>query len=223
MSERISVDFTALKKVKLLHRGRNITKANIYEYLYHGQRVILKDYKDRNFFIKSTIGRWFISREFRIYKILNGISGIHQAIGQTDPFSLLLDYLDGEPLSERPPESLSPSVFDSLKTIIQKIHQRDVACGDIHRRDILITDSGDIFLLDFATGWQKGHRFNIFSHFIFKKFLSLDWHAFYRMREWYTGLAPSQEEEKMFKDILKYYRLGRTIKSLYYYLIGKNP
>lgn len=222
MPERISVDFTALKKVTLLHRGRNITKANIYECLYNGQRVILKDYKDRNFFIKATIGRWFISREFRIYKILNGISGIHQAIGQTDPFSLLLDYIDGKLLSERPREPLSPSVFASLKTIIQKIHQRDVACGDIHRRDILMTDSGDIFLLDFATGWRKGHRFNIFSHFIFKKLLSLDWLAFYRMRERYTGLAPSQEEQKIFQDILKYYRLGRMMKTIYYFLIEKN-
>jgi hypothetical protein len=31
MSERISVDFTAIKRMKLLRRGRNVTKANIYD------------------------------------------------------------------------------------------------------------------------------------------------------------------------------------------------
>ncbi len=45
MSERISIDSIDLKKIRLLHRGRNITKANIYECLYQGQKVILKDYR----------------------------------------------------------------------------------------------------------------------------------------------------------------------------------
>ncbi len=222
MSERISIDSIDLKKIRLLHRGRNITKANIYECLYQGQKVILKDYKDQNLLIRVTIGRWFASREFKFCRILAGISGIHKVIARPDPYSLLLDFVDGKTLSETPHNSIHPSMFASLKRIIEMIHQQGIACGDIHHRNILITEGGSIFIVDFATGWQKGHKFNVLCQFIFKKLLSLDWFAYYKIRERYAGLAPSQEERKMFQDILKFYTIGRFIKSIFYFLIEKN-
>ncbi len=221
MSEKISVNSSAYKKIRLLHRGRNVTKANVYICLYQDKRAILKDYKDRNLLVKWIIGRWLSTREFRIYRKLIGIQGVIRVIAKPNHYSFILEYLEGKPLSEMPQEQIHSSTFDSLKRIIKEIHERGIACGDIHHRDVLITTSGETYLIDFATGWQKGSKLNVFQNFIFRKLLALDWLAFYRLRERYTGMIPSPEEKKEFAGVLLFYSLGRCLKKMHYFLQGK--
>lgn len=222
MSEKISSHPAAIEKIRLLHRGRNITKANIYECLYQDQRAILKDYKNQNSLIRFTIGRWLAAREYRMYRMLQGIPGVSKVIEKPDHYSFILGYLEGKPLPEMPRELIHPSTFDSLRKTLIKIHERGVACGDIHHRDVLITKSGETFLIDFATGWQKGSKLNLLNNFVFKKLLALDWLAFYRMRERYTGTSPSLEEKREYNDILFFYAIGRFLKGIYHFIKHKN-
>ncbi len=220
MSEEISTE-AAVKRRRLISRGRNLSKADIYECDYEGRTAILKDYGRRNILIRSTMGRWCAKREFVIYQELKGLAGIPQCFLRPDPFSFILEFIDGHPLSEISSGRLLPSLFPSLRSIIKDIHSRGIACGDIHHRDVLITSDGKPILIDFVTGWKKGGRLNIMRNLIFKWLCALDWLAFYRIRQRYTGTVPSDDEKKDFSYIIGLYHAGRLLKWIWDCMRGR--
>ncbi len=220
MSEEISAE-AAVKRRRLITMGRNLSKADIYECDYEGRRAIMKDYGRRNIVIRSILGRWCARREFMIYQELKGLVGIPRCFLRPDPFSFILEFIDGDPLSEISPARVAPSLFSSLRSIIIDIHSRGIACGDIHHRDVLITSDGKPILIDFVTGWKQGGRLNIIRNLIFRWLRALDWLAFYRMRQRYTGIVPSDDEKKDFSSIIGLYYAGRLIKRIWDLMRGK--
>ncbi|MEW5806603.1 MAG: hypothetical protein AB1756_04565 [Acidobacteriota bacterium] len=211
----------AVKRNTLVHRGRNFTKADIYECEFHGRKAILKDYGSRNNFVSRNLGKWFAGREFSIYQKLRGISGIAESLGSPDAFSFVIEYTEGKPLPDLDAKLITSSVFNSLRETIETIHGKGIACGDIHHRDILVTGDGRSYLVDFATGWEKGSRYNIIRNIIFHSLCCLDWLAFYRIRERYLGIPPSMDEKNDFSSIIPLYSLGRALKKMFDLLRGK--
>ena len=210
-----------LLRKEIINRGRNLSKADIYDCEYGGRRAILKDYGGRCLFIRSTVGRWFAKREYMIYQELQETPGVPRSFIMPDPCSFLLEYVDGKTLPDTKPELITPPLFQSLKNIIQDIHGRGIACGDIHHRDILITPDGRPCLIDFVTGWRKGGKWNLVRNFVFRWLCSLDWLAYYRIREKYTGIRPSEDEKKEFSGIIFLYYPGRLLKRIFNLLRGK--
>jgi Ser/Thr protein kinase RdoA (MazF antagonist) len=69
---------------------------------------------------------------------------------------------------------MSESCFKELVSLIHGIHDRGVAHGDLHQRNILVDQDRDCpFVIDFSTAYVKG-RMPLFDGWIFRNMILLD-------------------------------------------------
>ena len=111
---------------------------------------------DREFAVKTAVGRGpllavnrhALRREYRAYLRLKDLAGISRCHGLVDDRWLVLDFIPGEPFRDA---RIGSDFFDRLLEIIQAMHARGVAHGDLKRKSNLMVDpEGSPVLLDFG-------------------------------------------------------------------------
>ena len=166
--------------IKKLHKARNKTKAEVYLASRNGSKIVFKDFRKTHMLIRLFYGRYSLYREARSYAKLEGVSGIPRCFGFEGREVLLLEYVDGKPLSHFKRGKVPESVFVQLEKIILSMHGRGVANGDLHRSNVMLTSDWDVYLIDFASALFTDNADN--PGFFFRGFKTLDLHAFERMR-----------------------------------------
>jgi hypothetical protein len=135
-----------------LHRGRNVTKAEVHRIEIDGRPFAVKDYRPRPLWVRATVGRWSIRREARAYRALEGLAGVPALAGRPHPLVLVTDLVPGRSLAawgrERP---LPAGFFGRAKDLLALVHGRGVVQGDLHHRDLLVGEDGAAWLVDFST------------------------------------------------------------------------
>lgn len=176
---------------KKAHRPRNISKAHLRFEDRGGRTVVVKDYSGRKGLLKL-YGRFTLGNEARAYSRLAGISGVPAWCDRTGPDTLEMEYLPGTPLSRIKPGAVPLEVFDRLDRIVAEMHRRGVANSDIHRANVLVNGTGEVFLVDFAHAIvaRDPARPGVLARLC----MDLDRHACVRMRARYGGLAAPRPE-----------------------------
>ena len=169
-----------------LHHSRNKTKAEVYSVNHNGSRMVCKDYSKRNILIRLFYGRYSLYREDRAYARLEGVSGVPRCFGLEGKDVLLLEHINGKPLSRFKRGSIPESVFIKLKKIILCMHDRGVANGDLHRSNVLLTADWDVYLIDYASAFftDNADRPGV----LFRGIKDLDMYAFERIKARYLCL-----------------------------------
>lgn len=134
---------------KQSHTPRNISKARIRCEQRDGRLLAVKDYSTRSGLMKH-YGRMTLRNELRAYRRMRGITGIPACFGLKTPDILELEYVNAVPLSRMKPGTVSAAIFDRLEQVVASMHARGVANTDIHRSNVLVSDAGDVYLVDFA-------------------------------------------------------------------------
>ena len=186
---------------------RNLTKALVTKSMRNGRAVVVKDFSRCSAVIRMLYGRPSLRREARAYALLQGIPGIPECFGLAGRDSLVIEYIHGRLLGSFKRGDVAPEVFDRIDEIIQCAHARGVALVDLHRSNIIITGSGDVFLIDFANAVfaRDIRRPGLLVRF----FMELDRHAAGRMRARYLRL-PKPVPAGIFGVV---YRAGRGLKT----------
>jgi RIO-like serine/threonine protein kinase len=132
-------------------------------------------------------GRLTLGNEARAYERLAGIPGIPACPGLKTRDILEIEYIQGSPLSRLKPGSVDECVFERLARLLQAMHSRGVANGDVHRANILVTPGNEVYLIDFAHAWisRDPSRPGVLTRF----FMDLDRHACARMKARYLRLS----------------------------------
>lgn len=186
---------------------RNSTKALVTKSMRNGRAVVVKDFSRCSAVIRMLYGRPTLRREARAYALLQGIPGIPECFGLEGKDSLVIEYIHGRLLGSFKPGGVGPVVFDRVDEIIKCAHARGVALVDLHRSNIIITENGDVFLIDFANTLfaRDSSRPGLLVRF----FMELDRHAAGRMRAKYLRL-PGPVPTGGFGVL---YRFGRGLKT----------
>jgi RIO-like serine/threonine protein kinase len=126
-------------------------KADIKKLSYDGLQIILKDFGDKNQFVRW-LGRHQMRREMHALALLESIAGIPSFLGELAPCGILLELMKGEPISQwrgARPEDVE-SMFRRLGDLVDAIHAQGVAHLDLRKRDnILIATDGTPSIIDF--------------------------------------------------------------------------
>lgn len=99
------------------------------------------------------IGRWLCRREMRFYSRLADLPNVPAVLGTVGRTGFIHAYVEGRPLSiDRP---LPAGFFEQLQTLLNKIHQRDIAYVDTNKpENILLGNDGKPHLIDFQISWD---------------------------------------------------------------------
>lgn len=122
-----------------------------------GHRAVHKDIKEKSRLVRYTVGSWLINREYRIYSRLGGCSGVPRLHSRPDRWSVLVEYIEGEALRRDDPRLSDPAFFRRLYALVGAIHARGVVHLDLrHKGNIMITDGGKPFVIDFNSSFYLG-------------------------------------------------------------------
>lgn len=120
---------------------------------YQGKKIIRKDYAERPWWIKKTLGAAMANNEFSILRRLEGIKGIPKAVGKTS-YGLLIEYVEGGFLHKFRPGGLTYETIGKIETLIAQIHSRNVVHLDLaQRKNILISSDLTPYIIDFANAF----------------------------------------------------------------------
>lgn len=169
------------------------TQADLRKIVYKGKTAILKTFKERNFFYRIFIARFLLSREYKKYKRLKGIKGIPQVYAKPDKDSLIIENIDGKPLSQY--KRLPADFFVKLSALVKKIHQKGIVHLDLgNNSNIILGVDGLPYIIDFASALEVG--------VVFIKFFS--WIDNFAILKHKVNLCPeglSQKEKQQWKKV----------------------
>ncbi|RLE30005.1 MAG: hypothetical protein DRJ61_13465 [Acidobacteria bacterium] len=213
-------DLAGIAPVRCIE-GRNASKADVLFYETNGVRVAVKTYGVRGFLIRHTLGRWLIFREARAYEEAGEVNGLPAFLGRSGPFALATEWVDAEPLSSYRGVVLKTEIFDRLAGILDELHDRGVALGDLHHRDVLLNADGELYVIDLATAWVLGARPWPFRRFLFRRFCQSDRVSLARMRARFTGGDVEEAAISVGEVAATWHRRGRKVKGWLDRLRGK--
>jgi len=118
-----------------------------------GRILMVKDVQRRNSFLRWTLGLWLIHKEWEIYTRLKRTPGVPEPVERIDRFAFAMEFVPGRPIQRG--EALPSSFFSDLERILRDIHLRGVVHLDLrHKGNILISDRGEPFLIDFNSSFS---------------------------------------------------------------------
>jgi len=146
-------------------------KPDIFVLQKEGRQILVKDYAEKSFFFRVFVGIVAIWREALIYRKLQGIRGIAKCYGVIDRYALALEFIPSRNGYELREEDLDPAFFDRMRVVIDAVHARGVVLCDLRNvKNILMGEDGQPYLVDFATAFQRGGRFNIVKNGVYHIF-----------------------------------------------------
>lgn len=199
--------------------GRNATKADVVLGRLDGRPVAIKDYRPRPLAIRAVLGRWLAGRESRAYTAAGDVEGIPAFLGRRGPYAIVLEQVPGRPLAEHAVGDVGASTFDRLDRILDALHARGVALGDVHHRDVLVTADGEVRVVDLATAWTRGST--PWSAWLFRRFRDQDRVAAARLRVRYLGGDEDRAIAAVGPGAVAWHRRGRAWKRLVDRLRGR--
>ncbi len=190
----------------VLVSGKGV-KADLHQVQWQGAALVVKTFLNKPAPVRW-FGRYQIMREARAYRRLEGMTGIPVLHDGPDPYTLVLDYVEGQRLTRirREPTPKRP-VVEKLHGLIIAMHERGVAHLDLRRRDnILVDPDGDVHLIDFATAHVSSPG-TLRRRFLFPRFRSIDRSAFLKWKRLLTPEDLTEREERK----LRQHHLLRTV------------
>jgi len=183
------VDLRTVRAAEPLKRiaGRNVSKADVAFYRVGELGVVVKDYSERPIWVRQTAGRFFTRREAAAYRAAQGVPGVPEFLGRLGPFTLATRWIEGAPLSDRVGERLEPRFFERAAAVLDALHARGIALGDLHHRDVIVAPDGSPWLVDFAMAWIAGEGAGSLRRALFRRCRDLDRIALARIRARFTG------------------------------------
>jgi hypothetical protein len=203
-----------LRAEQLLQRiaGRNRNKADLLVYRGKAGPIAVKDYAPRPWWIRQTIGRLLVRREARAYRAAAGARGLPGFLGRLGPWALATEFVEARTLAEFEDGSVDPAIFDELQEHLAGLHQRGIALADLNHRDVLLTDTGEVFIVDLATAWLLGRRPGPLRRRLFEHFRRADLFSLARLRCRFTGEDRDAALRAADPRTVRLHRIARRIK-----------
>jgi len=144
------------KRSVCLSKG-NCGKPDLNQVELEGRSLMVKDVRRRHFLLRWTLGFWLIHKEWKIYSRLTGIQGIPQPVERIDRFAFAMEFIPGRSILRG--ELLPSSFFSDLERVLREVHGKGVVHLDLrHKGNILISEKGEPFLIDFNSSFAFKER-----------------------------------------------------------------
>jgi serine/threonine protein kinase len=151
-----------------VHRARSWTQATIHGVQWQGRRLAIKDFAEKGWLTRHIVGRLSLRREARAYERLRGLAGVPEVLGLIEGPALVMEWLPIMRLPRAEEGVLTPEFFDALDRLLDAIHARGVAHGDLRRKNIALGDDGLPRLIDFTTAACEPRGLGPFRRWLFR-------------------------------------------------------
>lgn len=136
--------------IRAIHTGKGL-QSSVYEVDWNGKRGAVKDFSKLPPLFRFFIAPFLVRREVKALRHLDGTPGIPRFLGQIDRLAFVTQFIEGRPVSGIHRGQMPPEVFGRMARVVEAMHARGVAHGDLKRRsNLLLTPDNQVFIIDFA-------------------------------------------------------------------------
>ncbi len=180
-----------------------------------GVKFVMKDWSTRPFFFRDTWCRIAASREIRVYEKLRGMHGVPQLICTLGHHGFIMEWLDARPLPRtKMRDILGLEFFTHLSRLVDQMHERGVAHGDLRRRNILRGLDGLPRLIDFETAVHASDSAD--GGHVFKAVCQVDHITVLKIRARYFPDSVTEDERRILSEIPWHLKAGRYLRQNLY-------
>jgi RIO-like serine/threonine protein kinase len=208
--EQLSRDHLADCTVRQLYPARNWTKADVTLVKVNGRVLAVKDIKPRHLLVRRLFGRWLLQREFCVLSRLRGMAGVPHVYKMLDADAFVMDFIEGVNLGTL--REVSDATMQRLSRLFDELHRHGVAHGDPHASNILVTENGEPFLIDFSTAAMISENSKGWHRWLWKEFRKQDVRRLAKMKERFAPHLLTQEEKQLLADPSRLYRLSKALR-----------
>lgn len=140
---------------RTLVKGR-LFKADVFIARKGGRLFVVKDFRKKAFFERNLVGRIIVARELRAYRSLAGIEGLPAEYKQLGPFTIAIEYLEGQDLGSIHRGQIGPGVITQFENVVEGLHERGWVHLDLHRRSNILLVDNRLFVVDLASAVHPG-------------------------------------------------------------------
>ena len=217
-------EFWRHQQSESLHTARNWSKADVSRLQWppnSGNWVVVKDMSARPLWFRVLAGRYFLQREWRALRALDGIRGIPRAFGMLSPDILVMEWCAGVPSSKLRKNEVAPASLEQLSELLSQIHARGVTHGDLHRENVLVAENGAISLIDWATASVFRSRFNPLKMWTQREWRDLDRRAVAKIKAKHAPQSLSENEKNLLLNGSGVASLVRSAGRIFRTLLGR--
>lgn len=208
-----------------IHKARNWSKADVSVAEWppnSGQRVVVKELKDRPLWYRVLAGRYFLRREWRALCALKDVEGVPNPIARPDSDTIVMEFRDGRPIEKMERWEVPEDVVQRIEELVEEMHAKGITHGDLHGYNILVDDEGKIALIDWATASTFKERRLGLKSFTFSEWQALDDRALAKVKIICAPLAitPRQHDlllnggSKIYRFVKQFKGFGERVRGL---------
>jgi hypothetical protein len=172
---------------------RNASKPRLFWAADGERRVVCKDGSALPRLRPTGLYRGLaLRREARILARLAGVPGVPGLLAHW-PSGLVMEFVPGRMLTTWPRSGVPAVVFDRLDRLVADIHARGVAIGDLHRRNILVSDELAVHLVDYELAFDARRGLG---RLLAPRLMGLDRYACLRQRQRF-GVPLDREQQAL--------------------------
>lgn len=199
--------------VRTIHRAGSNVQADVLLVDWNGREALLKDYSGRPLWVRKLWAPIFNGREFRALRRLQGVEGVPELYAWVAPCGILMEFLPARRLPRHKETPPSREFFNRAQALVDQLHERGIAHGDLRRKNILLDDSEKPYLIDFETAvTAKPGVGGVASRYAFRRMAQVDRLKFARIKSaYYPDLLRSEERHWLENEPLSL-KTGRFLK-----------
>lgn len=150
--------------------------------------------------MRRLLGLTLVPRERGAYERLEGLPGFPKLIDVPDPFTIVIEYIEGMSSHEAGPDLLTPEFFVRLEEIIRSMHSRGVVHADLKRLDnIMVTRDGQPMIIDFSAAFWSGS--SLWAAVAIPYFMDEDMRAIYKLKSRRVPHLLTPEEQEFLHEL----------------------
>ncbi len=149
------------------------------------------------FFYRNIVGRFLLWREVKAYRQLSDLEGVPRLLQVVRGRSLMVEAVSGTDLKEAGlQKKLTPGFFESLKDLVNEVHERGVAHCDLKASgNVLVSGDGRPFVIDWGASISRT-EFRFFPlTMIFDRFVVDDYRAITKFKLRYLPESVGEQEK----------------------------
>ena len=174
-------DSLAAHRVQVVREGHR-TRPEIISIHIAGSDLVVKDYRNGKSLFGLLLSRFLTAREWAAYQRLDGLAGVPHCYGRLDPYALVVEHVPSHRAMDLTANHVPPDFFDRLAELVESLHRRGLAHGDLHKLDnILIDDHGHPVIVDFTSALISGS--NPLVALLFPLLRDDDWRGVYKLKQ----------------------------------------